>query len=258
MYYTPEGTTYNLYAHMTEQPHLLIAGATGSGKSVVINGIMHTLLHRPFCAVENGAEFILIDPKRVELSQYKNLPHTLYYASEPEEFTRALNYAMNIIEMRYIEMQAQGIRKFNGGDVYIIIDEFADLMTTCKKHVLPLVQRIAQIGRASRVHLIIATQTPIAKVLPTEVKCNFDSRVALRTRSAQDSRNILGTKGAEELPRYGKGYYMTPDFMENVLTDIPMIPEEELDRLCAFWMAQVEENPRQTEKKVPFWKRFWS
>lgn len=228
-------TTYNLYNDMLSQPHLLIAGATGSGKSVIINGLIYTLLTRNSGCGEGGAEFILIDPKRVELSAYKNMPHTLLYASEPEDMRSALAYAMRLIDNRYQKMQAQHVRKWQGGDIYIIIDEFADLMTTDKKRVMPLVQRIAQVGRAASVHLIIATQTPIAKVLPTEIKCNFDARVALRTRSAQDSRNILGEKGAENLPRYGECYYMKPEGTTHC--KVPYYTDADIEVMLNYWYS---------------------
>lgn len=235
-YTTPAGTIYNQFADMLSQPHLLIAGATGSGKSVVINGIMTTALYHLPGDGPGAVSFILIDPKRVELIQYAQLPHTLAYATEPEQFVSALSYAMNICESRYRVMQAQRVRKYSGGDLYVVIDEFADLMTTMGKAVKPLIQRLAQIGRAARVHIILATQTPIAKILPTEIKCNFDSRVGLRTRSAQDSRNILGFTGLERLPQYGQGIYMKPSGDE--LYNIPMIPDAEIDRLVNHWTAQ--------------------
>lgn len=231
-YTTPNGTIYNLFDDMTRQPHLLVAGATGSGKSVIVNGIITTLLYK----FPDEAQFILIDPKRVELSPYKNLPHTIKYASEQREMVEALILAMKIIDKRYIEMQKRRERKYTGSDVYIIIDEFADLMTTNRRQVAPLIQRIAQVGRASRVHIILCTQTPIAKVIPTEIKCNFDSRIGLRTRSAQDSRNILGHTGLEILPIFGQGIYMTPQG-EN-LYYIPYVPEEEQNRLIDFWERQ--------------------
>lgn len=133
-------------------------------------------------------------------------------------------------------MQRAGQRKYHGPDLYIIVDEFADLMTTQRKAVMPLVQRLAQIGRAARVHLVIATQTPIAKVLPTEIKCNFDSRFGLRTRSAQDSRNILDRSGLELLPRYGQAVYMTPEQFQ--LYNIPLTPDDELDSIARYWTSQ--------------------
>ena len=230
-YLTPPGQYYTLYADMLAQPHLLIAGATGSGKSVVINGLIATALYKG----PAQAALILIDPKRVELVSYRDCPHCLRYASEPEEMIQALQDGLILIEARYREMQAARIRKYTGGDVFIIVDELADLLTTNRKQALPLLQRIAQIGRAASVHLIAATQCPIAKILSTELRVNFDSAVGLHTRSAQDSRNILGVTGCETLPRYGKGYYLTPEGLR--LYTIPMYPEEELDRLAHYWTS---------------------
>lgn len=226
---TPAGEVYSLYRDMLKQPHLLIAGATGSGKSVVINGLVYTAMYDSPAAVQ----FILIDPKRVELVDYKPLPHTVQYASEPGEMVQALEKAMEITESRYKAMQRQRVKKYTGGAVYVIIDELADLMTTARRQVQPLIQRLAQVGRAANVHIIAATQCPLATVIPTPIKVNFDSRVALRTRSAQDSRNILGLTGCELLPRYGQGYYMTPDGLK--LYNIPMQPQEDINALVKYW-----------------------
>lgn len=230
-YVSPGGQYYKLFQDMADQPHLLIAGATGSGKSVVINGIIYTqLLHCP-----DHSAFILLDPKRVELMQYKDCPHTLLYASEPDDMVRALQRSVDLIERRYRQMQAERVRKYSGSDVYIVIDELADLMTTDRKRVLPLLQRICQIGRAAKVHVIAATQCPLAKVIPTEVKVNFDARVGLRTRSAQDSRNILGSAGCEDLPRYGQGFYMTPEGLQ--LYNIPMYSDDQINALVSYWTS---------------------
>lgn len=226
---TPPGQVYSLYRDMLKQPHLLIAGATGSGKSVVINGLVYTAMYDSPAAVQ----FILIDPKRVELVDYKPLPHTLMYASEPGEMVEALEKAMEITESRYKAMQRQRVKKYPGGALYVIIDELADLMTTARRQVQPLIQRLAQVGRAANVHIIAATQCPLATVIPTPIKVNFDSRVALRTRSAQDSRNILGLTGCELLPRYGQGYYMTPDGLK--LYNIPMQLQEDINALVKYW-----------------------
>ena len=244
-YSTPTGKMCNLYRDALSQPHLLIAGATGSGKSVVINGLIHSILfHLPFDKSYDdgmdGAQMILIDPKRVELAAYKGMPHTIRYASEPQDMLSALQYAMDLTEKRYMKMQQQGVRKYQGSDVYVIIDEFADLILTQRKVVAPLIQRLAQIGRAARVHVILATQTPICKVLPTEIKCNFDARFGLRTRSEQDSRNIIGKTGLEQLPRYGKGYYMKPG--EEHYYNIPMVEDAELQRVLSWWNEQKRKN----------------
>ena len=226
---TPQGSVYALYKDMLRQPHLLIAGATGSGKSVVINGLVYTALHDSPARVQ----FILIDPKRVELIDYKTLPHTVTYASEPAAMIDALNQAMTITESRYKAMQSRHTKKYDGAALYVIIDELADLMTTCRHDVQPLIQRLCQIGRAANVHVIAATQCPVSAVIPTPIKVNFDSRVALRTRSSQDSRNILGVKGCECLPRYGQGYYMTPEGL--TLYNIPMHPAADVAQIVRYW-----------------------
>ena len=108
-------------------------------------------------------------------------------------------------------------------------------MCTCKKQALPLLQRIAQLGRAANVHLIVATQCPLVTIIPTEVKVNFDSVLGLKTVTAQHSRNIISVKGCEALPKYGYGYYQTPDGM--TLEKIPMIPEDEIARLVQHWLS---------------------
>jgi S-DNA-T family DNA segregation ATPase FtsK/SpoIIIE len=146
---------------------------------------------------------------------------------------QALETAMTITETRYKEMQRQRVKQYSGAAVYIIIDELADLMTTNKKQVQPLIQRLAQIGRAANVHIIAATQCPLSAVIPTPIKVNFDSRVGLRTRSRQDSRNILGVPGCELLPRYGQGYYMTPAGL--TLYNIPMYSPQELRDRVNYW-----------------------
>lgn len=222
---------YEKYDEFLTQPHLMIAGATGSGKSVIINGLIYHIMQRVPRDETGGAQMILIDPKRVELSAYRRDPGTLRYASEPRDMVDALTYAMELCERRYQKMQFRGLKKHPGSDVYIIIDEFADLMTTQRRTVQPLIQRLAQIGRAARIHIILATQTPIAKVIPTEIKCNFDSRLGLRTRSAQDSRNILGRSGLETLPQYGQAVYMSPT--EDMRFCVPMIPDAEIESLLA-------------------------
>ena len=227
---TPGGTYFNVYRDMAEQTHLLIAGKTGAGKSVVINGIIHSLLVDKFPA---ECQLILIDPKRVELSQWRNTPHCTFYASEPGEPCKALKIALQITETRYKEMQKKGQRKYGGGHVYVIIDELADLITTCKTELLPLLQRLAQIGRAANVHIIAATQCPLAKVIPTEVKVNFDAVLGLRTVTAQHSRNIIGRTGCETLPAYGFGYYDTPN--GSTLQTLPMVADNETRRVITHW-----------------------
>ena len=227
-YITPGGRIARIYADLAAQHHLLIAGATGSGKSVALHGaITATLYQSPA-----RTQYVLIAPKRVELARYKGLPHTVTYASNPDNIARALDQAISIMETRYQEMQRARITRYEGADLYVIIDELADLMTTDKKRVAPMIQRICQLGRAARVHLFAATQCPLASVLPTAITCNLDSRLGLRTRNAQDSRNILGVSCCEKLPRYGQGYYMTADGIR--LVDLPLIDDAETVRLISW------------------------
>ena len=220
---------YDFYMDLIEQTHLLIAGATGSGKSVIVNGMIYTmLLDSPM-----KYEFILIDPKRVELSMYRPVPHCIYYASELDTIVNALHLAMDIIENRYKTMQKQGVRKYTGSKVFIIIDELADLLTTNRRVVLPLIQRICQIGRAAAVACIACTQSPIARIIPTELKVNFDSRIALRTACKQDSRNIIGIPGCENLPLYGQCYYKTSNGI--VQWQVPYYDDKTINELVHMW-----------------------
>lgn len=230
---------YTLYKDMLSQPHLMIAGATGSGKSVLVNALIYTALYRfPLSAQsKNSVGLILIDNgKGTEMIDYKDLPHTLRYAFTLEESISALEYGLSIAKERFADMRKRHLKTYDGGDVYICIDEFASLILNGKKRVSALVQDIAQLGRAANVHIILCTQCPLAKVIPTEIKVNFDARVALRTATAQHSRNIMEQTGCELLPKYGQGYYVTPD--GTTLYYLPMIHQEELDARVKWWTDQ--------------------
>ena len=135
---TPGGRVFRLYADLAKLPHLLIAGATGSGKSVTVNGIIYALLATK---APSECSMVLIDPKKVELVQYARLPHTLRYASEPRDMIDALDFAVKETTRRFSIMQLEGKKAFSGPDLYVIIDELADLMTTQKNHALPRLQR---------------------------------------------------------------------------------------------------------------------
>lgn len=232
---TPEGTYNKLFDDMIQENHLLIAGATGSGKSVVLNGIIARLLFN--APPEN--KLILIDPKRVELSIYKDLPHCIGYASEPEAISILLGHCIDEMEKRYKEMESQRLRKYEKGHIYIIIDEYADLVLTSKKETENKIQRIAQLGRAANIHIILATQCVLAEVINTKIKCNFPARIALKTSNAQDSRNIIDRSGAELLPRYGQCIYHNP-IDGDLIYNVPMVPDEEINKLIDFWMKQKE------------------
>lgn len=221
---------YDFYMDLLAQTHLLIAGATGSGKSVVVNGMLYTaLLDNPY-----KYQFILIDPKRVELNIYRSVPHCIYYASEPADMVHALQIAMDITEQRYKAMQAHGMRKYNGSKILVVIDELADLLTTNRKQVFPLIQRLCQIGRAANIMIIACTQSPIARIIPTELKVNFDSRIALRTSCKQDSRNIIGVAGCENLPVYGQCFYKRSIGITR--WKVPYYNDETIQELVDMWI----------------------
>ena len=248
----PTGRISKLFADMLNQPHLLIAGTTGSGKSVLLNGLIATALYRPPLDVPDGAQFILIDPKGDELEDYEDLPHTLFYSNTLSGHIKALQKATIIMEAR--NMLTRDRRKkdrsvskiFSGSDLYVIIDEWFDLISaSIKSEATTYIQRLAAKGRSARVHLIVCTQTPLAKVLPTEIRCNFDARVGLRTRDAGQSKLILDSAkiGLDKLPAHGYGYYMRPieneeDTKKNGIFPIPYIRQEEINALIDWWMAQ--------------------
>ena len=229
----PGGEVSNLYYDMLEQPHLLIAGATGSGKSVVINGLLKTLFT---CQTPTTAKVILIDPKRVELREWRNYPHVIRRETEPARIVDALRWAVDEMENRFQIMERRDVKRYTGNDIYIFIDEYADLITTSKKDVEPLIIRLAQLGRAAGIHLILATQRPTRDIITGQIKVNIDSRLALRCPTGQDSRNVLDVKGAEDLPRYGRGIYLTPGTMKPTFVDIPA--PENCDGLRSWWTRQ--------------------
>ena len=231
---TPEGEYYKHVEHMTQQNHLLIAGCSGSGKSVLINTLIHQLLMRSPAKLE----MLLIDPKRVELSRYKKLPHCIGYASEPAKIIELLQDAINTMEARYKQMDKAGLREYDGKHLYIIFDEFGDLMTTNKKEVEPLIIRLAQLGRAARIHLILATQNPSRQTITAGIKVNVVSSVALRCREALESRMIIGCKGAEDLPHHGQGYYFTPEHTAPQLVKIPLTTDEAIKARVEWWTSQ--------------------
>lgn len=236
-YRTPAGSVYSPFLRLAECAHLLIAGATGSGKSVALNGIIHSLLmtQSPF-----HCQFVLIDPKRVELIQYAQLPHTARYASDHPDIVRALQWALDETDSRFTVMQRRGIKEYDGPDLYVVVDELADLMISLKKETLPLLQRIAQIGRAARVHLIACTQNVLAITIPTVLKCNFSTILGLRTCNAQQSRFLISATGCETLPnprREGKGYGYIRDGADLEKILVYKYPDAEVQRVIDWWTS---------------------
>lgn len=236
-YNYPSGRGYKPFLMMAERPHLLIAGATGSGKSVALNGIIHSLL---VSRSPDQCQFVLIDPKKVELSQYRFIPHVIRYADEHPQIVSALQLAVEETDRRFSVMQSLKVKEYSGSDLYVVIDELADLMVSIKKETLPLLQRLAQIGRAARVHVIACSQNILAQTIPTVLKCNFPAVLGLRTATAQQSRFLISTTGCELLPdpkREGKGFGFLRDGADLYRVQIYKYSPEETNSLINWWTS---------------------
>ena len=221
---------------MSKQPHLLIAGSTGSGKSTALHGLISAILyHSPA-----RARLILIDPKRTELGDYADLPHTLYTAKgyNPQQWEQAFNTALSIMDCRFADMERKHIRIYDGPDVYVIVDEYAAIAREGGKRLYKSIMRITSEGRAARVHCIVATQCPKASIIPTEIRENLISRLCLHTCTPTESRVLMDAPGCEKLPAYGYGYYIRPGARD--LYQIPMVSEEERARLVRWWADHPE------------------
>lgn len=232
-YTTPSGSAPAVYVDILQQPHTLIAGTTGSGKSCTINGIIYTALYKS----PLHTRFILIDPKRTELVMYRNLPHTIVYTSDPGEALQILNNATVEIDLRYDRATEKGLKKSDEADIYIFIDELSDLIFSEPRTVQTL-GKIARIGRAANVHLIAATQCPNRKTLSAEFAANCPARLALRCREKIESRQIIGNGSAVTLPQYGCAYYQAPQYTTLQLVKIPYYPDNILLERVQFWEKQ--------------------
>lgn len=207
-------------------PHTLIAGTTGSGKSVLLNHIMHDIL---ICDAPSICEFILIDPKRTELGEYRKLPHTVRYATETKDVLNVLDLTIREMERRLKTAQRRGTKTADTfRALYIIIDELADLMICPERRAVQTkLQRILQLGRAAKIHVIAATQAPNRAVIPAALVLNFTNRIALRCLNSIESRQIINRAGAELLPQYGKGIYLNQC---GVYSEITIPPEDDAAR----------------------------
>lgn len=233
-YVTPSGRVFTLYETMLEQSHLLIAGATGAGKSVLINSLISTAVYHSPAEVQ----FILLDPKTTELWPWARLPHCIRYAYETDEMLAALRSAVEIMENRLHHMHAVGERIWTGSQIYVVIDELADLLTTAKTDTVPLLQRICQLGRAAGIHCIAATQCLLASVLPTQIRVNFPAVVCLRTATKQQSRFICDRTGAELFPDpkvEGKALAFFRTGANIKQFQVYRVPDEEQSRLVKWW-----------------------
>lgn len=248
-----------IVADLTIMPHILIAGATGSGKSVCINDIIISIL---FKATPDEVKFLMVDPKRVELTHYRDLPHLIApVVTDPKHAAYVLKKLINEMEYRYeilAEEGAQNITIYNkiieeyNADIkkdqdvkpeelkktlpyiVVIIDELADLMLLAKGSVEESLRRLAQLARAVGIHLVLATQRPSVDVITGVIKANFPSRIAFQVMSQVDSRTILDTKGAETLLGRGDMLYAPTDLNKPVRGQAALITGQEISKVVHF------------------------
>ncbi|MDR5658129.1 DNA translocase FtsK 4TM domain-containing protein [Serpentinicella sp. ANB-PHB4] len=239
-----------LITDITKMPHLLIAGATGSGKSVCINTLILSIL---YSATPESVRLLLIDPKVVELNQYNGIPHLLIpVVTEPKRATKALNWAVQEMNQRYKLFAESGVKDITGYNskfsdnklpyIVIVIDELADLMMVASNDVEDTICRLAQMARAAGLHLIIATQRPSVDVITGVIKANIPSRIAFSVTSQTDSRTILDSGGAEKLLGKGDMLFYPTGFTKPSRIQGAFVSENEVERVVSFVKNQVE-NP---------------
>ncbi len=240
-----------LAVDLSKMPHLLIAGATGSGKSVMVNALITSLLCN---ATPDDVHFILIDTARVELAGYNGLPHLLVpVITEPERAKSALKWAVGEMENRYRRFAgatARNIKAFNETRVdaadrlpyiVIVIDELADLMMREGKNVEDPIVRLAQKARATGIHMVLATQRPSVNVVTGLIKANFPSRIAFAMASQIDSRTILDSPGAEDLIGRGDMLYQPSDLPRPMRLQGVFVSDPEIGRVTQYWRDQIDD-----------------
>ncbi len=250
----------NYVADLAKMPHLLIAGTTGAGKSVGVNALIVSILYR---ARPDEVKFILIDPKRLELGLYEDIPHLATpIITDPKLAARSLKWAVSEMEKRYRDLAGWGVRNIDGYNteimrrnlvkeydesgepwkplpfIVIIIDELADLMMTSGREVEESITRLAQMARAVGIHLVLATQRPSVDVITGLIKANFPSRISFRVSSKVDSRTIIDTNGAEHLLGRGDMLFLPPGTSRLIRVHGAYIDETEIGRIVTHIKAQ--------------------
>ena len=244
---------------LASMPHLLIAGSTGTGKSVGLNAMLTSILYR---ATPDDVRLILIDPKRLELGMYEEIPHLLTpVVVDPKKAANALRWAVREMEERYKTLAAEGVRNIDQYNrnirlalaesgstdpdapkplpfILVVIDELADLMMVASNEVEESIARLAQMARAVGIHLILATQRPSVDVITGLIKANLPSRISFRVSSKTDSRTILDSNGAEQMLGRGDMLFLPPASSRCIRLHGPYISEQESARLASFLRKQ--------------------
>ena len=229
-------------ADVSKMPHVLIAGTTGSGKSVIVNSIIASILFR---ASPSEVKMIMIDPKRVELTGYNDIPHLLSpVVVEPAQAVSALKWAMHEMDRRYVQFQDSGVKNIEGYNelagfqalpyIVIFIDELADLMAVASVEVEDSIARIAQMARATGIHLVLATQRPSVDVLTGLIKANVPCRISFNVSSMIDSKVIIDAPGAEKLLGRGDMLYVPPDQAKPTRIQGTFVSDQDVKRLVNF------------------------
>ena len=231
---------------LATMPHLLIAGTTGSGKSVCINTIILSLLYRH---TPDKCKFILIDPKMLELSTYEGIPHLLCpVITEAKKAASVLGWVVKEMGSRYRLMTKEGVKNIDGYNtkhktpmpyIVVVVDEMSDLMLVAGKEIENYIQKLSQMARAAGIHIIMATQRPSVDVITGTIKANFPTRISFQVTSKIDSRTILGEQGAEQLLGKGDMLYMS-SANRIIRIHAPYVSENEIERVNSALRAQAE------------------
>jgi len=240
-------TGKSVVSDLAEMPHLLIAGTTGSGKTVCVNSLILSILYR---ATPEEAKFLMVDPKMVELSVYNGLPHLLCpVVTDARKVSNALNWVVSEMEERYKLLAKAGSRNIESYNqkepdklsyIIVVIDELADLMAIAANTIENAITRLAQLSRAVGIHLILATQRPSVDVITGVIKANFPARISFKVASKVDSRTVLDANGADKLLGRGDMLFMRPGEAKLIRAQGSLLRDAEIERVVEFIKSEAE------------------